>query len=298
MKSCIATLTRGYTNIDDYSNLIKRNKHIEIHLTDKTIDILIFHEGNITDIHQKYILNATPNLNIKFINISGKAFKNEKATIQFDKDTINFGLGYRHMCSFWFIDFWHFITDYDYLVRIDEDCFINSSIDNIFKQLNDHIFVAGMYRIDKPFVTKGLNNFTLSFIKSVQHKLPTENKCERAECIFTKHTNIKNNNGTHCCYACKTANTHGPVCSNTIYYSKLSGGPYTNCIGINLNKVKENTLFQKYKASIESSNKIYEMRWGDLPIWGEAIYYIFGESTLFIDKTIQYFHESHNKQVN
>ena len=42
--SCIAVLTRGYNNYNDYSMLIKRNKHIECNLNNKNIDVLIFHE--------------------------------------------------------------------------------------------------------------------------------------------------------------------------------------------------------------------------------------------------------------
>jgi hypothetical protein len=38
---------------------------------------------------------------------------------------------------------------------------------------------------------------------------------------------------------------------------------------------------------------IYRRRWGDLPLWGEVIYYIFGSELLKIDKDIKYFHGSH-----
>ena len=60
-KSAIVVLTRGYANITQYHFLIKRNlaiaKHIGImHET----DILIFHEGNITQTHQQYISSFTP----------------------------------------------------------------------------------------------------------------------------------------------------------------------------------------------------------------------------------------------
>jgi hypothetical protein len=47
MRNCIAVLTRGYKDMKSYDILIKRNKHISNNLNDKTIDNLIFHEGNI-----------------------------------------------------------------------------------------------------------------------------------------------------------------------------------------------------------------------------------------------------------
>jgi len=257
MKKCIAVLTRGYEDITQYYKLLNRNKQIEINLDDKSIDILIFHEGNITPEQQIHISSHTPILNIKYIDITSNAFLKEKSLIKIDKDARCFGLAYRYMCSFWFVDFLKFVSEYDFLLRIDEDCFIDCNIDNILLQLNTYYFVAGSESGDKEFVTKGLNNFTLDFIK-----------------------NNKNN------YEFK---------SNT---SKPPSGPYTNLIGINLNEIRKNETYLNYVKNIDLSNMIYERRWGDLPLWGEVIHYIFEKNTLLIDNNIKYYHESHRRQVN
>lgn len=42
------------------------------------------------------------------------------------------------------------------------------------------------------------------------------NKCQRENCIYEKHTDIKNNNGTHCCKYCKNNKDHGPLCQRII----------------------------------------------------------------------------------
>ena len=78
----IVVLTRGYRNKSDYNNLISRNKSISKNLNDKSIDIIIYHEGNITNEHQIYIMEQTPELNIFFINVNnGNAFRKEKESI-------------------------------------------------------------------------------------------------------------------------------------------------------------------------------------------------------------------------
>lgn len=255
IKSCIAALTRGYETFDKYSDLIKRNKAIETHLNDKTIDILLFHEGNITHEHQILIAKETPLLTILFVNILGGAFKNEKASVAFDKETARFSLSYRHMCSFWFVDFWNFVKEYDYLLRIDEDCFVECNLDKIFVSLQQYTFIAGHQGHDAGFVTKGLNAFSLAFIQ--------------------RHLNY-------------------PFKSRT---PKSPSGPYTNLFALDL-KIRNNEIFQQYIADVDKSNYIYERRWGDLPLWGEMIYYIFGTSNIMIDKNIKYFHGSHRAQVN
>lgn len=165
-KNAVILLTRGYTDIRKYEMLINRNKSIEKNLIDKSIDILIFNENNITIEHQNHIKKMTPNLNINFINILEKAFLTEKKNIKVDKSINIFSLGYRHMCSFWFVNFWNFVENYDRVLRIDEDCIIDFNIDKIFYLLNDKVAIYGHWEKDCDFVTNGLNNFTLNFLKN------------------------------------------------------------------------------------------------------------------------------------
>lgn len=257
MKSCIAVLTRGYSNLSEYNKLIKRNRHIVNNLNNKSIDILIFHEGNINEEQQLYIQNQTPEINLIFTNILNNAFKKEKESIQPETPVGNWYIGYKHMCSFWFLDFWKCVQEYDFLLRIDEDCFINCNVDNILSKLHACNFVCGKVTPDTEEAVVGLNDFTLDFV----------NKNKR-------DFHFKNFN------------------------NRVVDGPYTNLIGISLNRVRENELFCKYAKEIDGSEMIYKRRWGDLPLWGEVIYYIFGDDTLIIDPDIKYFHESHRIGVN
>jgi hypothetical protein len=235
--------------------LIKRNQHIAANLKDKTTDILIFHEGNIREEQQNYIQSETPDLFLKFIDLTGVGFKPEKATIP-EESNHGFSLGYRHMCSFWFVDFWHLVEKYDTLLRIDEDCFADFSIDDLlFNSLTSHLFIAGGTIEDQDFVTVGLNGFSLDFLN---RHLILDRKLHR----------------------------------------RLPIGPFTHLMLFRINKIRENTVFKKYVEAIDQSEMIYRRRWGDLPLWGEAIHYIFGENTMKIDTGIKYYHTSHNSQVN
>ena len=82
------------------------------------------------------------------------------------------------------------------------------------------------------------------------------------------------------------------------YDRKTPDGPYTNLIGLSLKEIRKNNIFHKYIQEIDSSNMIYKRRWGDLPLWGEAIHYIFGYEIYINDKNIKYYHESHKRQIN
>lgn len=247
-KKAIVLLTRGYNILEKYNELIKRNIAIENNLNDKSIDILIFHENNITFQQQKYIKSKTNSLNIIFISIIEKGFLKEKENIEIYEKTKLFKIGYRHMCSFWFVNFWDYVKDYDLILRIDEDCIINFNIDNLLYELNNKVCIYGDWVDDCDYVTFGLNNFTMNFFN--------------------------------------TRNTHNP------------SGPYTNIIAFNLNILRENNLLKKYINEINNKNYIYKYRWGDLPLWGEVLTYLYTEKDHVCSSKIKYYHGSHNVYIN
>jgi len=257
-KKAIVVLTRGYKDIANYDDLIKRNNSI-VNVNSTTTDFIIFHEGNINEAHQQYISGKSIHVNnIKFIDISEHAFNNDKNMIFFYPPTNSFSLSYRHMCSFWFVDFWKYVEEYDFIIRIDEDCIIQFSVDNLFTILNNEQIncIFGKWSKEREFVTHKLNWFTRKFISTV-----FKNKVEKIP-------------------------PHNP------------SGPYTNVIGFNLKKLRQNKILQKYINAIKYSNAIYIYRWGDLPLWGEALYYFCDKNSYLKYNKIHYFHGSHNILVN
>lgn len=245
MKKAIITLCRGYDDNYQYSNLIIRNKFIEENINDKC-EIIIFHEGNITLENQKHIRSKT-SLCLNFISIPKFV---EISDIEFDnnKESIGFDWAYRHMCHFWFIGFLKYLDAYDLVLRIDDDCLIRSTVDDIFKILENKVCVYGEWSSDYESVTKGLNDFTLN--------------------------NIDTDKG-----------------------SKTPSGPYTNVVGFNLNKIRENIKVKQYMDKVDKSNNIFIYRWGDLPLWGEVLHYLFDkQDSLYLP--IKYYHGSHNNFIN
>ena len=46
-------------------------------------------------------------------------------------------------------------------------------------------------------------------------------KCINPNCMFVKHSDFRNNGGTHCCLRCSTGNGHGHKCQKKIAYDKI-----------------------------------------------------------------------------
>lgn len=244
MKKAVVTLTRGYSNLESYNMLIERNICIENNLN-QTYDSIIFHEGNILKHHQEYIQNCT-NSPIKFVEIPKFLPKED---IVFTSKSGGHGWGYRHMCSFWFVDFWKYVEEYDMILRIDEDCMFDSNIDSVFNHLEDRVCVYGKWHPDNAEVTEGLNDFSLEFF----------------------------------------GNEKGP---------KEPSGPYTNVLGLNLKKLKENKKLFEYIDKVDKLNKIFIHRWGDLPLWGEVLHYLYSPDEHCKIESLKYYHISHNEKVN
>jgi hypothetical protein len=245
MKKAITVLARGYEHDIQYKDLVIRNKFIEENLVDKeNTDILIFNEGNISESNKESLQRKT-SLTLKFISIPKF---DPIPNISFDPESSGYNWGYRHMCNFWFIDFHKYLKDYELMLRVDDDCIVDSSIDNIFYKLENVVSIFAKMGGDWEFVTKNMNNLTKTFLNTSESKGP--------------------------------------------------GGPSTNLIGFNLNKLRNNHLFFEYIEKVKESQGIYIYRWGDMPLWGEVLEYFYTPNDYIIDQDIKYYHGSHADLIN
>ncbi|NEO38736.1 MAG: hypothetical protein F6J90_21330 [Moorea sp. SIOASIH] len=265
----VVALTKGYEEKENYQDLIARNKSINKYISNQ-FDNILFHEGNLSLAHQKYIQSFTPEMEIKFINIKTEyprtAFKDCKNKINNDlcpptSRSGKFTLGYKHMCHFWFIDFLDYTNDYQYLIRIDEDCFIHK-FDNDIVELMDkknQVFISPYFRkFDVPDVTLGMTKLLKEFVS--EHTIKLKNKLEE------DHKSVK--------------------C------------PYTNCMLINCEYFRNNDIFRKFQTKVDESSCIYSNRWGDLPLWGLVLWYFEDKYRYEEVRTIGYRHGSHSMTIN
>ena len=272
-KGIIATLSKGFDDPKLYqSSLMARNIAIEKYLyknsTNVMVDIVIFHEGNIPLEHQKYINNFTPNMPLIFVDVS-RIFKLYKhvnnpqcpPTARSSKKQP----GYFSMCYFWFTGFQEYVTSYDWIFRIDDDCVISENSRSKLYKLPDSFHFSSAYWQDLSLrdhydhisainnnegdVVKGMRNVTSFF--AMKHQL---------------------NLTVHSWFA-----------------------PYTNIMLINLNWWRGNVIIQDFIHFVVDTGCIYSNRWGDLPLIGAALYLV-REPKAYLH--IPYLHKSHQKLIN
>ena len=123
MKNVVFCLTRGYPMEHMYSKLVTRNQAIAKYLgQEENMDTLIFHEGNIPEMHQKYIEAQTPELKFKWVQIPWE-FPNIEMPVPVYETFFN-GLcypGYHLMCQFHSTEVWQYLREYDIALRVDEE---------------------------------------------------------------------------------------------------------------------------------------------------------------------------------
>jgi hypothetical protein len=173
MKIAIACLLRGYENQFDYTDFILRSKQIKLlvdqEISDNQIDHVIFHEGNINPKMQA-VLKKQTGLNLLFRNVH-EEFQWDRAVVSVicysTSLSESFSLGYKSMCRFWFDGFLKYADEYEYIVRIDEDCilFQFDLMDSIraMEQQQAAYGTPLIYGLDDKDVTIGLKNFTENF---------------------------------------------------------------------------------------------------------------------------------------
>jgi hypothetical protein len=110
-----------------YSRLVARNNSIEKFIGGSP-EIVMFHEGNVAPEHQKLIEAETPSLKFKWIQIPFD-FPRDVPLPPETIGTFQDGRcypGYHVMCEFHTCDVWDHLKEYDVVLRIDEDCILES----------------------------------------------------------------------------------------------------------------------------------------------------------------------------
>lgn len=121
LNNAIVGLVRGYADVKDYKGLISRNIGIWNTINnDCKYPLVIFHEGNISQAQQKYITESSMGQTLIFKDISA-VWKG----------------GYEGMCRFMIYDLWQQCKEYDYVMRVDEDCVIQKALYDPFSQIQN-----------------------------------------------------------------------------------------------------------------------------------------------------------------
>ena len=183
MKIAIVALTRGYPkNKSGYDSLIKRNNSIYENvnrLRDIPTDMILFHEGNISESDQSYLNTESPE-NIKFKNVSQYFINNNDLELAGEN---KFNLGYRQMCRFNMYHIWEEVKEYDYILRVDEDVEITKFDPYVFEYMESKNikYMTGRFTEDTHELTNSTlppflkENTNLNVEKIYNHRNPYTN---------------------------------------------------------------------------------------------------------------------------
>lgn len=247
MKIAISALVKGFEHIHQYDMLISRNIHIKNNvlpkLTKYECDVILFHEGNISPHHQQYIVEKSQNLEIKFVDVSSirKLFSS----------------GYWFMCRFWAYDFMSLLSDYNFVMRIDDDCDILHIDENELHHIFDNDVNYATAAVIGSFVEIGVRremhrNFLNAYC--VKHRIQREKQFD--DVIIT----------------------------------------YPNFMITNIDYYKNYNLATSFLNEIVSDNLTEKIEMGDANIWGIIIDF-FDDKGYYTIKNMQYDHKSHHKMI-
>ncbi len=139
-KIAIATLLKGIgINFTQWKEtlVIIRNQSIRQNFNGEC-DLIFFHEG---DLHEEYMAkikySRLLNFNVKFIEVPNfRLSEGELSVLKPDiLDMGNVRTGYSSMCRFWAYFFMEYLKEYDYVIRLDDDCIALTDINNVIENL-------------------------------------------------------------------------------------------------------------------------------------------------------------------
>ena len=213
--------------------LARRNNAISKCSWAADVDHLVFHEVSKVDTNA---LAAKSNLSLTPIDVS-KTFERGRALSKIRplKDglcnsttLVDFPTGYRTMCWFWFSEFLHYVEAYDAILRIDDDCYLESA--PMWPTSPSPVSaVIEYWGMDSPNYTSGMFSFFSELKKTLSQ--------------------------AH--YIKKTAP-----------FPKTWVSPYSNVMLYNANFLRNHVAFSVVADMVQSSRCIWIGRWGDLPLWG------------------------------
>lgn len=243
----IAALIRGYSNLSRYDMLVNRNKHIRDNFIPKlkghVCDVILFHEGNISNDQQKYIIEQSDGMNLQFIDVGN--FRKQ------------FSDGYWFMCRFWSLEILSYLSDYNFVVRIDDDCDIIHINQEELNYIVDN---------DVNYSTAAMISMGMEFPHTKEwHKEFLSNYCE-ANGIEMKKA-----------------------------YDDV-GTTYPNFMITNIPYYINNVAVQRFLKTITENNTIENIRIGDSVVWGMVLDVIDNKG-YYVIKDMQYNHHSHEKMI-
>lgn len=187
------------------------------------IPVVIFHEKNFPD---KFVINNQ--FPVEFIEIE---LKPSISLLPVFEDGLGYPIGYRNMCQFFHSEYYKYLDEYDWFMRLDTDSFIIDKIDyNLFEYLNTNKKIYG-YTAEIPEwppAVKYLETWFESF--SAKNNLQTP-----------------------------------------FYKSLIVDGIYNyrqvyNNFEIVSRRYFDNKMVQYAISEINNSGNIYRWRWGDAPL--------------------------------
>ena len=275
-KGAIVTLVKANPNAKPrYKILAKHNQGIEQFLYMDGIDVIIFHEGELVDAHQKIIAKNTPNLPLQFVDVTEtfKLYKevNNSFCPRLQKHS-SFGPGYMSMCRFWFVDFIKYLASYDWVLRLDEDCLPLSDLRGFLAdpKLTSEAHLSSSLIID----------LSLARTDAISEKGPDGAFVQNMK-AFVRNFVFSNKSPLLTRFRSGTA----------IHTWRA---PYTNCMFLNLNWYRSNKMLGEFDQAVLESQCIYSGRWGDLPLWGAKMLLAYEQIHVL---NFSYHHLSHRVKV-
>ena len=171
---------------------------------------------------------------------------------------------YRFMCNFWLKHFYKYTTDYEYVMRIDDDSIIEEPIKyDLFELMRDkdYIYLSNIIHLDCSLCNYGMKDF---FIKYYQEQATAQPKLDKINELFMDHK-LTNDNGYFNNFKKLYKSIHDKEYDGETVELSMPFMYYNNFNIISVDTWNKPEI-QDIVKKIDEQGYIYYCRWGDAPL--------------------------------
>jgi alpha 1,2-mannosyltransferase len=176
---------------------------------------------------------------------------------------------YRSMCNFWLKNFSKYTTDYEYVMRIDDDSIIEEPIKyDLFELMRDkdYIYLSNIIHLDCSLCNYGMKDF---FVKYYQDQVNQDNqvnqtKLDKINELFMDHK-LTNDNGYFNNFKKLYKSLHDKEYTDETVELSMPFMYYNNFNIISVDTWNKPEI-QDIVKKIDEQGYIYYCRWGDAPL--------------------------------
>ena len=241
--------------------------------------VIIFHEGDFDERTQTDIINGVRDDCRSCVSFRALDPDDFKVPHHIDKEKLERcvataptpywrNIGYRNMCRWWVVHMPRYAAGYDYVMRLDDDAFIEEALPDLFNWMQDKglVYASNMIHTDCAMCNYGMKAFFSNMVRdSVELDADKAKKLATIESMFEDQM-LPSRSVKISPFRTLLSITQDPIPEIGEHIKVEMPTKFNNNFFITKSSFWQREDVQAAIKAIDENGSIYYFRWGDAPL--------------------------------